>query len=86
LFAFGDPLAEYAKQLLAAFTKFCKDNDNKEALQEVLTAGRVGVRFSAKETDDYWVLEDGALWMETKPNQFGNYLSYYDSDRLEKKL
>lgn len=88
LFTFAKPLEDYAKQLVTVFQKFCKDNDNKEALEEVLTAGKAGVRIcdGNKSTDDYWVIEDGILWMETKPNYYGSYISYFDSDRLEKKL
>jgi len=88
LFTIGDTISEYAKALSLAFTKFCKDNDNKEALQEVLTSGKIGLRFAdpAKTADEFWVLADGVLWMEAKPNYFGSYMSYYDSDRLEKML
>jgi len=75
----------YPKQLATAFDEFCKDPDNKEALQEVLTTGKVGLRFG-ETSDTYWVIEDGTLWMETQPNYFGSYLSYYDKDRLERKL
>jgi len=88
LWTFGDGLTEYSKQLVTAFTIFCKDADNKEALEEVLTAGKVGVKLcdQNKSTDDYWVIEDGTLWMETKPGYYASYISYFDSDRLEKKL
>jgi len=88
LWTFGDQITAYSAQLVAAFTVFCKDADNKEALEEVLTAGKVGVRIvdANKSTDDYWVIEDGILWMETKPGYYGSYISYFDSDRLEKKL
>jgi len=73
--------------LVEAFTKFCKDNDNKEALEEVLTAGKVGIRIAeANAPDSYWIIEDGTLWMETKIGYFGSWLTYFDADRLEKKL
>jgi len=84
LFKIGECLERYPQQLVKAFTQFCKDNDNKEALEEVLTAGRIGVRFSGK--DEYWVIEDGTLWMETRDSWFGNYLDNHDSAKLEKKL
>jgi len=88
LWTFAKPLEDYTKQLVTAFTKFCKDNDNREALEEVLTAGKVGLRIidANKSTDEYWVIEDGILWMESKPGYYGSYISYFDSDRLEKKL
>jgi len=81
----GTTIKAYPAQLVTTFEEFCKDADNKEALQEVLTTGKVGVRF-AEQADTYWVIEDGTLWMETQPSYFGSYLSYYDKDRLERKL
>jgi len=87
LWTMGNVLKQYTAQLLIAFTAFCKDKDNKEALEEVLTAGKVGVRIPAEGGDDkYWVIEDGTLWMESKIGYFGSWLSYFDADRLEKKL
>jgi len=87
LYTFGNPLAEYSKQLVTALTAFCKDPDNKEALEEVLTSGKVGVRIcDNSKNDEYWVIEDGTLWMETKAGYFGSYLNYFDKDRLERKL
>jgi len=88
LWTFGNGVVDYSKQLVTAFTAFCKDQDNKEALEEVLTSGKVGVKIcdANKSTDDYWVIEDGTLWMETKPGYFGSYISYFDSERLERKL
>jgi len=85
LFNFGDDLSEYARQCVTCFTQFCKDKDNVEALEEVLTSGKIGVRFGGD--DEYWVIDDGVLWMTATNNRFGtSYLSYYNSDRLEKKL
>jgi len=87
LFGLGAEIVQYAEQLAKAFEEFCKDADNKEALQEVLTAGKVGLRFLDPDADNkYWVIDDGTLWMEAQPNYFGSYLSYYSSDSLEKKL
>jgi len=84
LFNLGNVILEYAKQFAATMEAFCKDADNKEALQEVLTTGKAGVRFG--EAENYWAIDDGTLWMEAQPRYFGSYMSYYDSDRLEKKL
>jgi len=87
LWKLGEPLILYPKQLVKTFTVFCKDPDNKEALEEVLTSGKVGVRIvSSDKSDVYWSIEDGTLWMDAKEGWFGNYIEYYDSDRLEKKL
>jgi len=87
MYTWAKPLEEYTKQLVTAFQKFCKDADNKEALEEVLTAGKFGVRvIDNSKNDEYWVIEDGVLWMETKPGYWGSYINYYDSERLEKKL
>jgi len=87
LWTFGDQLSEYAQQVVTAFTVFCKDSDNKEALEEVLTSGKIGVRIcDDSANEEYWVIEDGTLWMETKASYYGSYLNYFDSERLEKKL
>jgi len=87
LYTFGNSLVEYSKQLATTFTSFCKDPDNKEALEEVLTAGKVGVKIcDNNKNEEYWVIEDGILWMETKPGYFGSYLNYFDQERLERKL
>jgi len=87
LWKLGEPLEKYAEQLAKAFANFCKDADNKEALEEVITSGKVGVRLvDASKQDEYWGIEDGTLWMESKEGWFGSYLDYYDSERLEKKL
>jgi len=86
LWTFGTPLSEYAKQFEKMMVEFCKNIDNKEQLETELTTGKVGVLFDKAEGDRYWIIEDGTLWMGTKPNQFGNYLSYFDADRLSKQL
>jgi len=88
LWTLGDYFQQYTKQVVEMFTNFCKDNDNKEALEEVLTSGKVGIKIAPddKDADDYWVIEDGTLWMETKINYFGSYIYNFDSERLEKKL
>jgi len=87
LWKLGEPLTGYPTQLVKAFAEFCKDADNKEALEEVLTTGKVGVRIvENSKNDDYWCIADGTLWMETKENWFGGYMDYYNSGLLEKKL
>jgi len=87
LWKLGDHILNYPKKLHAVFTVFCKDPDNKEALEEALTTGKVGVRIVDNDKNDqYWALEDGSLWMETKENWFGYYLDNYSADLLEKKL
>jgi len=87
LWKLGEPLLNYPSQLAKAFSQFCKDADNKEALEEVLTTGKVGVRIVDNSKQDvYWFIEDGTLWMETKEGWFGSYIDAYNSDALEKKL
>jgi len=87
LYTIGDNINSYTDQLLKEFTTFCKDADNKEALDEELSAGQVGVRIvdDSKE-DKYWVLEDGTLWMETKARYWNSWLSSFTAEVLEKIL
>jgi len=87
LWKFGDVLVVYPTQLAKAFAIFCKDADNKEALEEVITTGKVGVRIvDSSKSDVYWAIEEGVLWMETKEGWFSSYIDNYNSERLEKKL
>jgi len=87
LWKFGDVLVVYPTQLAKAFAIFCKDADNKEALEEVITTGKVGVRIvDSSKSDVYWAIEEGVLWMETKEGWFGSYMDYYNAESLEKKL
>jgi len=88
LWKIGDQIALYPQQLAKVFATFCTDADNKEALEEVLTSGKAGVRFQdpTKSNDEYWCIEDGTIWMETKEHWWGFYLDSYDADKIEKKL
>jgi len=87
LWKLGDQIAPYTLQLSKVFSTFCKDTDNKEALEEVLTTGKIGVRIiDDKAQDQYWCIADGILWMETKAGWFGSWLDNFSSDKLEKKL
>jgi len=86
LWTFGTPLAEYAKQFEKMMVEFCKNSDNKEQLEAEFTTGQVGTKFNTELAERYWGVDDGTLWMYTDPKQFGNYLSYFDSDRLCKQL
>jgi len=87
LWKMGEPLLNYPTQLSKAMAQFCKDADNKEALEEVLTTGKIGVRIVDHSKNDlYWCIEEGTLWMETKEGWFGGYMDSYSSDLLEKKL
>jgi RNA recognition motif-containing protein len=87
LFELGTHVSKFADQLLKAFTEFCKNEDNKEQLQAELTSGKVGVRIvDSSKPDEYWFLEDGTLWMETKEGWFGSYMDNYNAVNLEQKL
>jgi len=87
LWKLGEPLLNYPTQLAKAMAQFCKDADNKEALEEVLTTGKIGVRIvDNSKNDAYWFIEEGTLWMETKEGWFGGYIDSYSPDLLEKKL
>jgi len=86
LFELGNYIVYYPEQLAKTFEKFCKDNDNREALEEVLTSGKVGVRL-VEANEKWWNIQDGCLWMESTIYQFGSsYIGTYDTDRLERIL
>jgi len=87
LFELGNYLAYYPEQVQKTFEKFCKDTDNREALEEVLTSGKVGVRLVEGSNDKWWTIVDGCLWMDALPYQFGSsYINNYDTDKLERIL
>jgi len=86
LFELGNYVVYYPEQLAKTFEKFCKDTDNREALEEVLTSGKVGVRL-VETNEKWWSLVDGCLWMDAVAYQFGSsYISNYDAEKLERIL
>jgi hypothetical protein len=85
LYKLGDVIVAYVNQFNTEFTKFLKDPDNKEQIQIELSSGQVGVRLTDKN-DEYFALVDGALWLETKSNIWGSWLTEFNSDRIEKIL
>jgi len=87
LFSLGDEIAAYADRVAVVFKDFCKDQDNKEALEEVLTSGKIGIKFVEENPEKWWQIDDGVLWLATSKSYFGtSYLSYYSCDRLERIL
>jgi len=84
LYTLGDSVVTYAKQLDTELTKFCKDADNLEALQEEHSSGQVGVRII--DADKPWIIEEGNLWMQTKKNYWLSYMNEFSSGNLEKIL
>jgi len=85
LYKIGDEMNNYANQLLKELTIFCKDADNLEQLKEELTSGVILLRVDTNSASN-WILEDGKLIMETKPNYWNSYLSEFTAVALEKKL
>jgi len=85
LYKIGDEINNYCTQLLKEFTIFCKDADNVEQLKEELTSGVILLRVDTNSSSN-WVLEEGKLIMETKPNYWNSYLSEFTAVALEKKI
>jgi len=85
LYKIGDEINNYCTQLLKEFTIFCKDADNVEQLKEELSSGVILLRVDTASASN-WVIEDGKLIMETKPNYWNSYLSEFTATALEKKL
>jgi len=85
LYKLGDQIVLYVNQFNTEIAKFCKDKDNKEALQEVLSAGQVGIRIVSSGPKK-WIIEDGALWMETTTNVWGSWITEFNAPELEKIL
>jgi len=78
----GDYILRYYNQFDEALTKFCKNADNKEALADVWTAGKFGVRIR-EGYNKYWCVDGGVLWMEVPLNDFGGSIGFYDNEALE---
>jgi len=85
LYKIGDEINNYCTQLLKEFTIFCKDPDNVEQLKEELSSGVILLRVNTASTSN-WVIEEGKLVMETKPNYWNSYLSEFTAVALEKKI
>jgi len=81
----GDEINNYATQLLKELTIFCKDADNVEQLKEEVSSGVILLRIDTNSASN-WIIEDGKLIMESKPNYWNSYLSEFTAVALEKKL
>jgi len=84
LYTFGDTVAQYADQLVKELTNFCKSPEALEQLTKELTADVVGLKVG--ESDATFSIEDGKLWMHTKPGYYGSYMNSFNVDALEKVL
>jgi len=65
------------------------DADTKEALEEKLTNGKVGVQIIDPDSDQRtgWVFVDGTLWMGTSVGSFaGDVRNTFDLKSLEQLL
>jgi len=81
----GAKALEYANQAATTLGAFVKNEDNKEALEELWSTGKIGIQIlDANGSDKYWEIKDGILWMGTKPGYWGSYLSYFNEEYLEK--
>jgi len=84
LYNLGNELKNYVDQFVKELTIFLKVEDNKLQLQEEWTTAVLTVRI---ETDTKpFRLQDGKLFMETKPNYWNNYLTEFTCLNLEKIL
>jgi len=83
----GDKMVEYVSQLNKCIAEFVKNPDNKESLEQFLTGGKIGIKIiDSSETEQYFKLIDGSLYMESKANYWGSYISYFNPEYLEKIL
>jgi len=74
---FGLRMAPYAKQLADTLTEFCKNADNKEALNDALKSNKVGFYLepnNGKAKPFIW--KDGSLLLEIRPSYWG--ISHYE--------
>jgi len=73
-----------------SFISFISNADNKEAIQEKMTANKFGFQFLPKDNpnDVGWAWENGALCMQVTGNAFGYWIisSYYSPEKLEATL
>jgi len=83
----GKQILDYVVQFHKAVAEFCKNPDNKEAVQDAWKTNRGGFLFADSAAPDvYWHWQDGDLRMQVKPSYWGSWLSYYNEQNLEKTL
>jgi len=84
---FGSQVHAYVEQFAKTLGEFCANPDNKEALQDAFKTNRAGFKLEdSGATDVYWIWSDGNLLMQVKQGYWGSWLSYYNSEYLEKTL
>jgi len=76
---------DYVAFFSETFIEFISNPDNKEAIQEKMTAKKFGFRYLPKDHPDYvaWAWQDGVLQMDVVGNAFGYWLttSYYSLEK-----
>jgi len=83
----GNGLNEYSKQMLLVLTKFCENEDNKEALLDEFSGPELvcGVKIvNSGDEKVYFVKEDGVLYMNASSQYFGSWLSSHSVAEFEK--
>jgi hypothetical protein len=85
LYKMGDELVSYFQQIQKELTPFCKDADNLSQLQGEMSASVIGVKVGTS-FEKPLALEDGKLFLQTKPNYWSSYLSEFTGANLEKIL
>jgi len=82
----ADKVIPHVKRFAEFFGELKKENDELESFKTKFTAGKIGLKIVEAHNDDYWLLEDGALFMRVQYEYLGSYLSYFNLSYLQGKL
>jgi len=86
----GNAIRDYVVFFSDTLTEFLGNADNKEAVQEKLTAKKLGFVYLPKTHPDYvnWAWDDGKLCLQIVGDRFGCWIttSYYSLENLEATL
>jgi len=83
----GDGLLSYAKQLLEVISKFCENEDNKEALVDEFSGPEFvcGLRIVDDGQESvYFAKQDGVLYMNAASKYYGSWISSHNVTEFEK--
>jgi len=86
----GRKVKEYVEFFSDTLAEFLGNPDNKEAVEEKLTAKKLGFSYlpANHSADVDWAWEDGKLCLQVKGGSFGCWIttSYYSLEKLEATL
>jgi len=67
------------------FTELKKDPAYVASFTPLFTSAQIGIKL-VNDSDTYWLIESGSLFMRVQISYIGSYLNYYNVERLEPLL